>query len=102
MPNTSAKSAKAIRAAAKSAPGGAYNGNSNPPKHRRVPWALVGAVVVIAVLVVALVVYFVPKSRHHADKEKAVPPTGQMDELPAGIPGIPAIPGMPGAPMPAQ
>ncbi len=100
MPNTSAKSAKAIRAAAKSAPGGAVNGASGQQSGRRIPWWLIGAAVVIVALVVLLVVYLVPKSRHHADKDKSnQSPTGQMDgELPAGIPAIPGIPGLPEMP----
>ncbi|NKY50650.1 hypothetical protein [Nocardia vermiculata] len=104
MPNTSAKSAKAIRAAAKSAPGGAISGGSEAATRRRVPWTLIGAVVVIAVLVVTLAVYFVPKIRHHAeDEDSKQSPTGQMNnELPAGIPGIPGIPGMPGVPLPGE
>ncbi|MEV5651486.1 hypothetical protein AB0L57_24820 [Nocardia sp. NPDC052254] len=101
MPNTSAKSAKAIRAAAKSAPGGAVNGDD---PRSRIPWWLIGAVLVIVALVVVLAVYLIPKSRHHADKDKSdQSPTGQMDgELPGGIPGIPGIPGMPGVPMPGE
>ncbi|AHH16045.1 hypothetical protein NONO_c12390 [Nocardia nova SH22a] len=95
MPNTSAKSAKAIRAAAKSAPGGAVNGDD--PRSRRIPWWFVAGALAIVALVVVLAVYLVPKSRHHADKDKSgQSPTGQMDgELPGGIPGIPGIPGVP-------
>src|SRR5690606_21427668 len=69
MPNrTSAKSAKAVKAAGKVAParaGGGKKGNK-PPLMQRIPWLTVGAVVVLVALVGALAASLLPKYQEQA------------------------------------
>ncbi|MCM6777862.1 DUF3105 domain-containing protein [Nocardia sp. CDC159] len=79
MPNTSAKSAKAIRAAAKSAPARKTGGPGKKPLGSRVPWSVIGAAVVIIGLVAALAVYLVPKYQEKADAEKFTPTAQKKD-----------------------
>ncbi|MBF6349186.1 MULTISPECIES: DUF3105 domain-containing protein [Nocardia] len=69
MPNrTSAKSAKAVKAAGKasSAKGGGGKNRNKPPLMQRIPWLTVGAVVVLVALVGALAVSLVPKYQEQA------------------------------------
>ncbi|MGI5221160.1 DUF3105 domain-containing protein [Nocardia sp. CA-290969] len=69
MPNrTSAKSAKAVKAAGKasSARAGGGKNKNKPPLTQRIPWLTVGAVVVLVALVGALAVSLVPKYQEEA------------------------------------
>ncbi|WP_067885911.1 DUF3105 domain-containing protein [Nocardia vaccinii] len=87
MPNTSAKSAKAIRAAARSAPASKSGGGAKLPGGRRIQWPIVGGVVVIVALVAALAIYLVPKYQQKADAQKFTPTAEHKD--PSGdIPGV--------------
>lgn len=99
MPNrTSAKSAKAVKAAGKVA--GARTSSSRnkgkPPIGQRIPWLTLGAVVVLVGLVAALAVNLVPKYQEKAALEKFTPseqrkdPSDQIEgvvkkEYPAGL-----------------
>ncbi|MBF6334231.1 DUF3105 domain-containing protein [Nocardia transvalensis] len=90
MPNTSAKSAKAIRAAAKSsrtrkAGGGKPSGKK--PVGSLIPWSVIGAGVVIVGLIAALAVYLVPKYQEKADAEKFTPSAEKKDPS-TEIPGV--------------
>ena len=87
MPNTSAKSAKAIRAAARSAPASKSGGGAKLPGGRRVQWPIVGGVVVIVALVAALAIYLVPKYQQKADAQKFTP-TAENKDPSTGIPGV--------------
>ncbi|MQY30046.1 DUF3105 domain-containing protein [Nocardia aurantia] len=88
MPNTSAKSAKAIRAAAKSSPARkAGGGGAKLPNKRQIPWPTIGAAVVIIALIAALAVYLVPMYQKKADAEKFTP-TAQKKDPSLQIPGV--------------
>ncbi|KZM76057.1 DUF3105 domain-containing protein [Nocardia terpenica] len=101
MPNTSAdgnsarqdraaRSAKAIRAAAKSSKSTAVRnapGGGKMPGGRRIPWLTVGAAVVIVVLIGALAAYLVPKYEDKADVEKFTPTAAKKDPS-SQIPGV--------------
>ncbi|RDI42636.1 DUF3105 domain-containing protein [Nocardia mexicana] len=77
MPNTSAKSAKAIRAAAKYSPAGKSAGGKRPK--RQIPWLAIGAAAVIIALIGALAVYLVPKYQEKAEAEKFTPTADKKD-----------------------
>ncbi|MBL1074895.1 DUF3105 domain-containing protein [Nocardia sp. 2] len=78
MPSrTSAKSAKAIKAAGKSSPSLRKGGGGGKlPTKRNVPWMLIGAIVTIVALVGAIAWYLVPK--YHA-KEELKNPSAYID-----------------------
>ncbi|WP_225732258.1 MULTISPECIES: DUF3105 domain-containing protein [unclassified Nocardia] len=89
MPSrTSAKSAKAVRAAGKSSSSrkrGKVKGQL--PEKRRIPWPAVGAAVLIIALVGALAYSLVPKYQHRADEEKFTP-SAQKQDPSDQIPGV--------------
>lgn len=93
MPNkTSARSAKAVKAAGKVGParkggGAGSRGKSKPPGIRRIPWLTVGAAVVIIGLVGALAVYLVPKYQEKAELDKYTPSEAHKDPS-DGIEGV--------------
>lgn len=99
MPNrTSAKSAKAVKAAGKVTAARTNNqrNRNKPPLGQRIPWLTVGAVVILIGLVAALAVNLVPKYQERAALEKFTPseqkkdPSDQIEgvvkkEYPAGL-----------------
>ncbi|MBF6172396.1 DUF3105 domain-containing protein [Nocardia blacklockiae] len=87
MPNTSAKSAEAIRAAAKTSSDRKGPGRGKLPATRRIPWLTVAAVAVIVALIGALAVYLVPKYQAKADAEKFTP-TAENKDPSAQISGV--------------
>ena len=93
MPSsTSAKSAKAVRAAGKVSPsrkkdGGKVPMGKGPLKKRQIPWLVIGAAVVIVALIGALAFSLVPKYRDKAELEKYTP-TAQKKDPSDQIPGV--------------
>ncbi|MEU4313311.1 DUF3105 domain-containing protein [Nocardia sp. NPDC024068] len=99
MPNrTSAKSAKAVKAAGKVTAARTNNqkNKGKPPLGQRIPWLTVGAVVLLIGLVAALAVNLVPKYQERAALEKFTPSEQKKDpsdeiegvvkkEYPAGL-----------------
>ncbi|MBB5914915.1 hypothetical protein BJY24_003782 [Nocardia transvalensis] len=79
MPNTSEKSAKAIRAAAKSSSARTGGHGGKQPAKRQIPWLTIGAVAVIVALIGALAIYLVPKYQEKADAEKFTPTAEKKD-----------------------
>ena len=72
---TGAKSAKAIKAAAKQKPGA----GRSLPKRREIPWMTVGAVVVVLALIGVLAYNLVPKYQDRAEAEKFTPSESNQD-----------------------
>ncbi|MFI6363580.1 DUF3105 domain-containing protein [Nocardia sp. NPDC050630] len=85
MPSsTSAKSAKAVRAAGKVAPsrkkgGGKVPMGKGPLKKRQIPWLVIGAALAIVALIGALAFSLVPKYRDKAELEKYTPSAQKKD-----------------------
>ncbi|MFQ6393311.1 DUF3105 domain-containing protein [Nocardia sp. KC 131] len=88
MPSTSAKSAKAVRAAGKSSSSRKKGGGKSPlNKKRQIPWLAIGAAAVIIALVGVLAYSLVPKYRDKADLEKYTP-TAERKDPSDQIPGV--------------
>ncbi|EME20349.1 DUF3105 domain-containing protein [Rhodococcus triatomae] len=81
---SSAKSAKAIKAANKKS-GGSPKGGL--PKQRNIPWLTVGAVVAVVALVALLAVNLVPKYQDKAEADKFAPTESNQDPS-DGIDGV--------------
>lgn len=73
---SSAKSAKAIKAAKKSSGGSAKSGL---PKQRHIPWLTIGAVVAVLVLVAVLAVSLFPKYQDKVEADKFAPSAANPD-----------------------
>jgi hypothetical protein len=81
---SSAKSAKAIKAANKKSGGSARGGL---PKQRNIPWLTIGAVVAVVALVALLAVNLVPKYQDKAEADKFAPSESNQDPS-DGIDGV--------------
>ncbi|MFC9998033.1 DUF3105 domain-containing protein [Nocardia sp. NPDC127526] len=79
MPSrTSAKSAKAIKAAGKSAPSTRKGSGGKLPTKRNIPWLTIGAVVVIVGLIGGIAWYLVPK---YHEKQELKNPSAYIDGI---------------------
>lgn len=90
MPNrTSAKSAKAVRAAGKSSASrkGGVSFKKGPRPKRQIPWPALGAAAVIIALLGALAYNLVPKYQEKAELERFTPSAQQQDPSDE-IPGV--------------
>lgn len=81
---SSAKSAKAIKAANKRSGGSAKSGI---PKQRHIPWLTIGAAVAVIALVALLAVNLIPKYQDKAEADKFAPSESNPDPS-LGIDGV--------------
>jgi hypothetical protein len=75
--NSGAKSAKAIKAANKSA--GGAKPKAGLPKQRNIPWLTIGAVIAVLALIAVLAVNLFPKYQDKAEADKFAPSSENKD-----------------------